>query len=196
MASSSPGSGGAGKSAASSASRRPVHAHEAADAGNRGGRAADLLAQIVGVDHHGRRVIGEVIVQLIGEAHVDERRNRADAPAGEQCHQVVHAVVRHDADAVALAHPQMMQGAGAALHGVHGLREGERDLAVDPAQCNLVGTPHRAVDEKLVHQHAASSFSIAAASCLNPRPKARRSPARFPLYGALRGSQRGPPAAG
>ncbi len=54
-------------------------------------------AHVVGVDHDARLVVGEVIVELVGEAHVHQRGDRADAPAGEQAEQIVHAVVGEDA---------------------------------------------------------------------------------------------------
>ena len=53
--------------------------------------------------------------------------------------QIVHAVVGEDRDAVALAHAEMMQRAGEALHRRHRLRIGQRLVAIDPAEGELVG---------------------------------------------------------
>ena len=78
--------------------------------------------------------------------------------------QIVHAVVREDRDAVALAHAEMMQRAGEALHRRRRLREGQRLVAIDPAERELVGMAVGAVIEKLVHQHACRSSAAAGAA--------------------------------
>ena len=95
---------------------RAVHADQRPDAGDARGRGSDRRDHVVGVDHDTRLVIGEVVVEFVGEADVDQRRDRADPPAGEQAQQIIHAVMGEDRDAVALAHAEMMQRAGEALH--------------------------------------------------------------------------------
>ena len=119
-----------------------------------GRRAPHRLVHVVGVDHDARLVVGEIVVELVGESHVDQRGDGADPPAGEQAHQIVHAVMGEDRDAVALAHAEMVQRAGEPLHLRRRLGEGQRLVAIDPAERELVGMAVGAVIEKLVHQHA------------------------------------------
>ena len=98
-------------------------------------------------------MVAKVIVELVGEAHVDERRDGADAPAGEQRHQVIEAVVGEDRHAIAFSDTEMVQGAGEFLHLRDGGSESQRAVAVDPAQRDLVGRALGPVTEKLMHQH-------------------------------------------
>ena len=58
-----------------------------------------------------------------------------------------------DRNAVAFADVEVVQGAGEPFHLRHGGREGERAVAIDPAQRHLVGATFGTIAEKLVHQH-------------------------------------------
>ena len=112
----------------------------------------------MGVDHDARGVIGEVIGKLIGETHVDQRGNCADAPARQQTDHVVHTVVGEDRDAVALAYAEMMKRAGEPLHGGDRLRIGQTHVAVNPPERETRRMALGVVQKELVHQHR--SFSI------------------------------------
>jgi hypothetical protein len=126
--------------------------------------AADRIEHVVGVDDDARFMIGEVVFKLVGEAHVDQGCNRADPPAGEQAEQIVHAVVGEDGDAITLAHAEMVQRAGIALHRADRLGKCQRLVAIDPAEGRPVRMPAGAIDEKLVHQHGPHSSVCAPAA--------------------------------
>ena len=167
MASSSAGSGGGGEAGVEQsrqtlgAGLRPIHADQRPDRGRPRGSGLHRLDHVVGVDHDGRLVIGEIVVELVGKADVDQRGDGADPPAREQADQIVHAVVGEDRDAVALAHAEMMQRAGEMLHRRDRLGEGQRAVAVDPAEresCrDAVWRRHR----ELMHQHACNLGRLA-----------------------------------
>ena len=163
MASSSAGSGGAAKSAFSRSGRLSAFgcgpSMQTSDLipGEWQRGAADRIEHVVGVDDDAGLVVGEIVFELVGEAHVDQGGDRADPPAGEQAEQIVHAVVGEDGDAVALAHAEMMQRAGKALHRADRLGEGQRLVAIDPAEGDAVRMPVGTIDEKLMHQHGPHS---------------------------------------
>ena len=95
----------------------------------------------------------EVKFELVGETNVDQRRDGADPPAGEQPDEIVDPIMSEDRHSVSAADPEVMKRASEALHRLHGLRVGERDVAVDPAKRRLVGLTRRPVEQQLMHQH-------------------------------------------
>src|SRR5258708_5428485 len=80
---------------------RAIHAKEMLDASRARGGGADLRSHVVGVDHDARRVIGKVIVELVRESYIDQRRNGTDAPARKQAKHVIHTIMREDGNAIA-----------------------------------------------------------------------------------------------
>src|SRR5580704_9678199 len=117
---------------------RAIHANEMLDASGARGSGADLRSHVVGLDHDARRVIGKVIVELVHESNVDQRRNGANAPAGKQAEQVIHAVMREDGNAVALALVELLRLSGVPFYRRHVIRESEFNTAIDPTKRNLV----------------------------------------------------------
>ena len=96
--------------------------------------ALDLGVDVVRVDDDRGRVVGEVPVELVLEAHVDQRRDRPDPPAAQHRRHVVEAVVGDDRDPVAAPGAQLMERAGHPLHQPDRLARAHRPVAVDPAE--------------------------------------------------------------
>ena len=133
---------------------RAIHADQRPDRTDTRRRPLDRVEHVVGVDDDAGLMVGEVIFEIIGKPHVDQRRDRANAPARKQADQVVHAVVREDRHAIALAHAEMVKRTGEVLHGGNRLRECQARVAIDPAERDLVGLPGGPVEQGVVHQHA------------------------------------------
>ena len=68
------------------------------------------LDEVVRIDDHFGLMVGEIIVQIVGEFDVDERRDRPEPPRAEHRDDVVEPIVRDDRHAVALAHAKALRG--------------------------------------------------------------------------------------
>ena len=140
------------------AALRPVHADEVLDARHARGCSAHRATHIVRVYDDGRRVIGKIIIKLVDKAHIDEGRDRADPPAGKQSERIVHTVVGEDGHAIAFVDAELVQCAGVALHRSNSAGETERDIAIDPAQRDFIGSAGGTITQRLMHQHAYRSL--------------------------------------
>jgi hypothetical protein len=132
---------------------RTIHANDLLYGSALPRRSPHDVAHIVGIDHQARRMVVEIVFEFVGEPHVHQRRDGADAPARKQTDQIVHAIVREDRDAIASADSQLVQRAGEVLGGLHRLRIGERFVAVHPAKRNFVRRAGGSIAQQLMHQH-------------------------------------------
>jgi hypothetical protein len=105
-------------------------------------------------------MVVEIVFEFVGEPHVHQRRDGANAPTRKQSDQIVHAVVGEDRDAIASADSQLVQRAGEVLGGLHRLRIGERFVAVHPAKCNFVRRAGGSIAQQLMHQHGTRPLRV------------------------------------
>ena len=135
---------------------RAIHADELFHRFALARRPPHRVAHIVGVDHQARRMVVEIIFEFVGELHIDQCGDRADTPTGEHPDQVIQPVMRKDGNAIAGAHPQIMQGAGEVRGGLYRLRVSQRLVAIDPAQRHFARLASGTVQQQLMHQHSVS----------------------------------------
>ncbi len=110
------------------------------------------------VDHRSGRVVGKVVVQLLGELHIDHGGNRSNAPRAKHRQQVVHAIVSENGDTLAFADSERGQCAGHSFHAADSLLVCQRDVTVHPMQRQLFRRALRALDQHLMHQHVTPPF--------------------------------------
>ena len=61
-----------------------------------GSRAFDRRHHVVSVDDDTRGVIGEIVGEVVGKTHIDQRSDRSEPPCSKHGDYIVEAVVRED----------------------------------------------------------------------------------------------------
>ena len=133
----------------------------------------------MGVDHDLRLVIGEIIVELVGEFDVDQRRDRPQPPGAQHGQDVIQAVMGEDRDPVALGARRDRAARPPSLHRGNRLGVAQRAVAIDPAEGQRVRPALGVMEQELVHQHRQSGIKVASDAAIQRRKPCRAYPRRL-----------------